>query len=91
MFGTLGMINWNRPGEVIDPKVIATAKSTRPKMFQMVAAFRPCVERLLNAQFSLKHIGNFVGHRGASSTQIYGKIAVEQLREVAPCDGEDVL
>ncbi len=50
-----------------------------------------CVQRLLNAHFSLKCIGDYVGHRNASSTQIYGKIAVEQLREVATGDGEDVL
>ena len=50
-----------------------------------------CVQRLLNAHFSLKHIGDYVGHRNASSTQIYAKIAVEQLREVALGDGEDVL
>src|SRR5215475_6629810 len=50
-----------------------------------------CVQRLLNAHFSLKHIGDYVGHRRASSTQIYGKIAIDQLREVALGDGEDVL
>ncbi len=50
-----------------------------------------CVQRLLNAHFSLKHIGNYIGHRNASSTQIYGKIAIEQLREMALGDGEDVL
>ncbi|MCP3441162.1 site-specific integrase [Bradyrhizobium sp. CCGUVB14] len=50
-----------------------------------------CVQRLLNANFPLKHIGDYVGHRSASSTQIYGKIAVEQLREIALGDGEDVL
>lgn len=50
-----------------------------------------CVQRLLNAHFSLKHIGDYIGHRDASSTQIYGKIAIEQLREMALGDGEDVL
>jgi integrase/recombinase XerD len=50
-----------------------------------------CVQHLLNANFSLKHIGDYIGHRNASSTQIYGKIAIEQLREVAQGDGEDVL
>jgi integrase/recombinase XerD len=50
-----------------------------------------CVQRLLNAHFSLKHIGDYVGHRSASCTQIYGKIAVERLREIALGDGEDVL
>jgi site-specific recombinase XerD len=50
-----------------------------------------CVQRLLNAHFSLKHIGDYVGHSSASSTQIYAKVAIEQLREVALGDGEDVL
>jgi site-specific recombinase XerD len=50
-----------------------------------------CVQRLLNAHFSLKHIGDYVGHRSISSTQIYGKLAIEQLRDVAQGDGEDVL
>ena len=49
------------------------------------------MQRLLNAHFSLKHIGDYVRHRNASSTQLYGKIAIEQLREVAIGDGEDVL
>ncbi len=50
-----------------------------------------CVQRLINANFSLKHIGDYVGHRNAASTQIYGKVATEVLREVAQGDGEEVL
>lgn len=50
-----------------------------------------CVQRLIDANFSLKQVGDYVGHRSASSTQIYGKIAIEQLRAVAQGDGEDVL
>ena len=50
-----------------------------------------CVQRLINANFSLKHIGDYVGHRNAASTQIYGKVAIEALREVAQGDGEEVL
>ena len=50
-----------------------------------------CVQRLVNANFSLKHIGDYVGHRNPASTQIYGKVAIEALREVALGDGEDVL
>jgi integrase/recombinase XerD len=50
-----------------------------------------CVQRLVNANFSLKHIGDYVGHRNAASTQIYGKVAIEVLREVAQGDGEEVL
>lgn len=50
-----------------------------------------CVQRLVDADFSLKTIGDFVGHRSPASTQIYGKVAVEPLRQVALGDGEEVL
>jgi integrase/recombinase XerD len=50
-----------------------------------------CVQRLVDADFSLKTIGDFVGHRSAQSTEIYAKVAVEQLREVALGDGEEIL
>jgi integrase len=50
-----------------------------------------CVQRLVDAEFALKTIGDFVGHRSAKSTEIYAKVAVEPLREVALGDGEEVL
>jgi integrase/recombinase XerD len=50
-----------------------------------------CVQRLVDADFALKTIGDFVGHRSAKSTEIYAKVAVEQLRQVALGDGEEVL
>jgi site-specific recombinase XerD len=50
-----------------------------------------CVQRLVDAEFSLKEIGDFVGHRSPASTEIYAKVAVEALREVALGDGEEVL
>ena len=50
-----------------------------------------CVQRLVDADFALKTIGDFVGHRSAKSTEIYSKVAVEQLRLVALGDGEEVL
>ena len=50
-----------------------------------------CVQRLVDADFSLKEIGDFVGHRSPASTEIYAKVAVEPLREVALGDGEEVL
>ncbi len=49
------------------------------------------VQRLVDADFALKEIGDFVGHRSPRSTQIYGKVAVESLRQVALGDGEEVL
>ena len=39
----------------------------------------------------LKTIGDFVGHRSPASTEIYAKVAVESLREVALGDGEEAL
>jgi integrase/recombinase XerD len=50
-----------------------------------------CVQRLVDAEFSLKTIGDFVGHRSPASTEIYAKVAVESLRQVAIGDGEEVL
>lgn len=50
-----------------------------------------CVQRLVDAEFSLKEIGDFVGHRSPASTEIYAKVAVEKLREVALGNGEEVL
>ncbi|MCA1675274.1 MAG: site-specific integrase, partial [Actinobacteria bacterium] len=49
------------------------------------------VQRLVDADFDMKTIGDFVGHRSAKSTEIYAKVAVESLREVAMGDGEAVL
>jgi site-specific recombinase XerD len=50
-----------------------------------------CVQRLVDADFSLKSIGDYVGHRHPSSTQIYGKVQIEALRDVANGDGESIL
>ena len=50
-----------------------------------------CVQRLIDADFSLKSAGDFVGHGSPRSTEIYTKIDVENLREVALGDGESLL
>lgn len=50
-----------------------------------------CVQRLVDADVSLKVIGDYVGHRVPAATRIYTKIAIEPLREVACGDGEEVL
>jgi site-specific recombinase XerD len=49
------------------------------------------VQRLVDANFGLKEIGDFVGHRSPASTQIYGKVAIKALRQVALGDGEAAL
>lgn len=50
-----------------------------------------CVQRLVDADFPLKTIGDYVGHRSTASTDVYAKVAVESLRQVALGDGEAVL
>ena len=50
-----------------------------------------CVQRLVDADFSLKVIGDYVGHRSPASTEIYSKVAIEALRKVALGDGEEVV
>jgi site-specific recombinase XerD len=50
-----------------------------------------CVQRLVGAGFSFKAIGDYVGHRAQESTQVYGKVAVESLRELAMGDGEEAV
>jgi site-specific recombinase XerD len=47
-----------------------------------------CVQRLVDAEFSLKTIGDYVGHRSPQSTKIYTKVNVAALREVAMGNGE---
>ncbi len=50
-----------------------------------------CVQRLVDAHFSLKAIGDYVGHGSPDSTKIYSKVDIEALREVALGSGEEVL
>lgn len=50
-----------------------------------------CVQRLIDAEFPLKTIGDYVGHSSTRSTEIYSKVDVETLREVALGDGESLL
>lgn len=50
-----------------------------------------CVQRLVDSGFSLKTIGDFIGHRTPDATKIYAKVNIEALREVALGDGEEIL
>jgi site-specific recombinase XerD len=49
------------------------------------------VQRLLDQGFSLKQIGDYVGHRSPDSTQTYAKIDLGHLREIATGYGEEAL
>lgn len=46
-----------------------------------------CVQRLIDAEFPLKSIGDYVGHRSSKSTRVYTKFAIASLHEVAMGDG----
>lgn len=50
-----------------------------------------CVQRLVDAKFPFKLIGDYVGHRAPASTEIYTKVATDALRDVALGDGETIL
>jgi len=50
-----------------------------------------CVQRLVDAGWPLKPIGDYVGHRSPSSTEIYSKVAVETLRDAVCGQKEEVV
>jgi site-specific recombinase XerD len=55
-------------------------------------AFRyACAQRLFDEGLPLKTIGDYLGHRDTRTTQHYTMITIDQLREVALGDGEDLL
>lgn len=45
-----------------------------------------CAAHLVSEGFSLKEIGDHLGHRSLSATQIYAKVDLPKLREVATFD-----
>lgn len=50
-----------------------------------------CAQHLLEGDFPLKTISDYLGHRRLGSTQAYLKIDIPHLREVAVNSGEDLL
>jgi site-specific recombinase XerD len=50
-----------------------------------------CAQRLFENDFSIKVIGDYLGHRHLGTTQRYMKIDLKHLREVAINDGEGLL
>jgi integrase len=50
-----------------------------------------CAQRLVDASFSFKLIGDYVGHRSLTSTEIYTKVDIETLRKVVCENEEDLL
>jgi site-specific recombinase XerD len=45
-----------------------------------------CAAHLVAERFSLKEIGDHLGHRSAKTTRIYAKVDLAGLREVAAFD-----
>ena len=66
----------------------AGIKVSRPGAYTLL---HTCVQRLVDSGFSLKTIGDFVGHRTPDATKIYAKVNIEALRTVALGNGEEVL
>ena len=50
-----------------------------------------CVQRLVEADVPFKQIGDYVGHRSETATQVYAKVALHKLRALTLGDAEDVL
>jgi integrase len=50
-----------------------------------------CAHRLLSLGLPYKTVGDFLGHSSASSTSAYLKMDIQELRQVAENDGEDLL
>ena len=50
-----------------------------------------CAQRLFENDFSIKVIGDYLGHRHLGTTQRYIKIDIRGLRSVAINDGEAML
>lgn len=50
-----------------------------------------CAQRLVEQGVPLKSVADYLGHQDVSSTYRYTMIAIDQLREVACGDGEDLL
>ncbi len=50
-----------------------------------------CVQRLVDAEFDLKVIGDYMGHSSPASTEVYTKVDIEALRDIACGPGEEVL
>ncbi|MCP4284543.1 MAG: tyrosine-type recombinase/integrase [Gammaproteobacteria bacterium] len=50
-----------------------------------------CARHLLDAGFSLKQIGDQLGHRSAAATRVYVKVDLVGLRQVAELDLENIL
>ncbi len=50
-----------------------------------------CAQRLVQRDFSLQAIGDYLGHRSLQSTRIYTKIDLNSLRQLALSDGEEII
>jgi integrase len=49
-----------------------------------------CAARLVANGLTLKEIGDHLGHRSSSSTQVYAKVDIKSLREVGDFDLGDL-
>ena len=71
---------WN----VASPALLATGARTRHHGPH--ALRHACATRLLSEGWSLKDIGDHLGHRSADATTVYAKVDLPGLREIARFD-----
>lgn len=50
-----------------------------------------CATHLINTGFSLKEIGDYLGHQNLDSTKIYAKVDLPNLRRVSDIDWRNIL
>ena len=91
-------MGFRAPRGPIDARIVAARASHHLKAAGVVAprlgshTLRQSVaQHLVESDFSLKVVGDYLGHRCAASTMIYSKVSLEALRELALGDGESLL
>ena len=67
-------------------KIGITGKSKGPHVLRHAAA-----QHLLDQGLSMKHIGDYLGHRSINTTAVYAKVDLNALREVAEVDLEGLI
>ena len=81
----------NRPANIAKKNLFILEEPTIGLHMQDVRRLVEVVQRLVDADVPFKVIGDYVGHQRADSTQVYGKVAIHLLRQLALGDGEEAL
>ena len=89
LIAPIGPIDRNVVGSLVArrmEKIGITGKSKGPHSLRHGAA-----QHLLDQGLSMKHIGDYLGHRSINTTAVYAKVDLNALREVAEVDLEGLI